>query len=252
MDQDAVRRWRVLRRPGGSFSSSPLVSPAHAHTDTFLQVHRICFALALFHLIHSLLLIGVKDTRTKRAAIQNGFVSSPVVHFRCHSLTARSSSQLVGTQGRPVACPRLRLVPHPERLLHQILLSHPLPPRFDHLHPHRPRPPRRLCPLVVRNLPRTVGGDRLALLEVDSHLVDPWPLRPHPRPHYRPVHLLQRQRLRAQHDPHHAQLDPLSRRLDPLHLAGDPGVEPPFRPRSKRDGRRVLQLPRHLGNRQPR
>ncbi|GAA6038803.1 hypothetical protein JCM8097_002899 [Rhodosporidiobolus ruineniae] len=38
-----------------------------------LAVHRICFALALFHLIHALLLIGVKDTRTKRAAIQNGW-----------------------------------------------------------------------------------------------------------------------------------------------------------------------------------
>ncbi|GAA6008316.1 hypothetical protein JCM10207_000083 [Rhodosporidiobolus poonsookiae] len=38
-----------------------------------LAVHRICFALALFHLILSLLLIGVKDTRTKRASIQNGW-----------------------------------------------------------------------------------------------------------------------------------------------------------------------------------
>ncbi|GAA5902351.1 Tms1p [Sporobolomyces salmoneus] len=38
-----------------------------------LAVHRICFALALFHMILSVLLIGVKDTRTKRAAIQNGW-----------------------------------------------------------------------------------------------------------------------------------------------------------------------------------
>lgn len=36
------------------------------------QVHRICFALALFHLILSAALIGVKDTRDKRAALQNG------------------------------------------------------------------------------------------------------------------------------------------------------------------------------------
>jgi hypothetical protein len=43
---------------------TPLVSP--------LEVHRICFALALFHGILGLLLIGVKDTRVKRAAIQNG------------------------------------------------------------------------------------------------------------------------------------------------------------------------------------
>lgn len=37
-----------------------------------LAVHRICFALALFHLILALLLVQVRDTRTKRAAIQNG------------------------------------------------------------------------------------------------------------------------------------------------------------------------------------
>ncbi|PWN48344.1 TMS membrane protein/tumor differentially expressed protein [Violaceomyces palustris] len=38
-----------------------------------LAVHRITFALALFHFILGCLLIGVKDTRTKRAAIQNGW-----------------------------------------------------------------------------------------------------------------------------------------------------------------------------------
>ncbi|KAM0787315.1 hypothetical protein ACM66B_007089 [Microbotryomycetes sp. NB124-2] len=38
-----------------------------------LAVHRICFALALFHAILAVTLIGVKDTRTKRAAIQNGW-----------------------------------------------------------------------------------------------------------------------------------------------------------------------------------
>ena len=34
-----------------------------------LAVHRISFALTLFHCILGLLLIGVKDTRTRRAAI---------------------------------------------------------------------------------------------------------------------------------------------------------------------------------------
>ncbi|KDN52824.1 TMS membrane protein/tumor differentially expressed protein [Tilletiaria anomala UBC 951] len=38
-----------------------------------LAVHRITFALALFHCILGLSLIGVKDTRDKRAAIQNGW-----------------------------------------------------------------------------------------------------------------------------------------------------------------------------------
>ncbi|PPQ69010.1 hypothetical protein CVT24_000085 [Panaeolus cyanescens] len=38
-----------------------------------LAVHRICFALALFHLLLSSALIGVRDTKDKRAAIQNGW-----------------------------------------------------------------------------------------------------------------------------------------------------------------------------------
>lgn len=37
------------------------------------QVHRITFALSLFHFILGMMLIGVQDTRTKRAAIQNGW-----------------------------------------------------------------------------------------------------------------------------------------------------------------------------------
>ncbi|EJD53006.1 TMS membrane protein/tumor differentially expressed protein [Auricularia subglabra TFB-10046 SS5] len=38
-----------------------------------LAVHRVCFALVLLHGILSALLIGVKDTRDKRASIQNGW-----------------------------------------------------------------------------------------------------------------------------------------------------------------------------------
>jgi len=38
-----------------------------------LAVHRICFALCLFHVLLSLSLIGVKDTKDKRASIQNGW-----------------------------------------------------------------------------------------------------------------------------------------------------------------------------------
>jgi hypothetical protein len=38
-----------------------------------LAVHRVCFALALFHAILSLSLVGVKESRDKRAAIQNGW-----------------------------------------------------------------------------------------------------------------------------------------------------------------------------------
>ncbi|CAA7265559.1 unnamed protein product [Cyclocybe aegerita] len=38
-----------------------------------LAVHRICFALALYHLLLSATLVGVQDTRNKRAALQNGW-----------------------------------------------------------------------------------------------------------------------------------------------------------------------------------
>ncbi|CAL1716600.1 unnamed protein product [Somion occarium] len=38
-----------------------------------LAVHRVCFALSLFHLIIGTLLIGVKDTKDIRAAVQNGW-----------------------------------------------------------------------------------------------------------------------------------------------------------------------------------
>jgi len=38
-----------------------------------LAIHRICFALSLFHLILSALLVGVQTTKEKRAEIQNGW-----------------------------------------------------------------------------------------------------------------------------------------------------------------------------------
>jgi len=48
-----------------------------------LAVHRVCFALTLFHAILSTSLIGVQDTRDKRAAIQNGCAStSPLFGWR--------------------------------------------------------------------------------------------------------------------------------------------------------------------------
>src|ERR1700761_4013987 len=40
-----------------------------------LAIHRICFALMVFHTLLSSLLVGVNNTKNKRAAIQNGFVS---------------------------------------------------------------------------------------------------------------------------------------------------------------------------------
>lgn len=38
----------------------------------YRQVHRFEFALVIFHSILALLLLGVKSTKAKRAAVQNG------------------------------------------------------------------------------------------------------------------------------------------------------------------------------------
>ncbi|KAI9316238.1 serine incorporator/TMS membrane protein [Dichotomocladium elegans] len=38
-----------------------------------IGVHRVCFALVLFHALLGILLLGVRDSRQKRAAIQNGW-----------------------------------------------------------------------------------------------------------------------------------------------------------------------------------
>ncbi|CAG8512437.1 9384_t:CDS:10 [Funneliformis caledonium] len=46
-----------------------------------LTVHRICFALSLFHFILGGLVVGVKDTRDPRAAIQNGWWGPKVIFW---------------------------------------------------------------------------------------------------------------------------------------------------------------------------
>ncbi|KAI9638995.1 serine incorporator/TMS membrane protein [Dioszegia hungarica] len=46
-----------------------------------LAVHRFCFALALFHLTLSALLVGVQSTKTKRAAIQNGWWGIKIIFY---------------------------------------------------------------------------------------------------------------------------------------------------------------------------
>lgn len=45
----------------------------------------------------------------------------------------------------------LPLLPHPEFLL-PLLRQLRLSPRFNHLHPNRPRTPHRFRPFLVRNL----------------------------------------------------------------------------------------------------
>lgn len=45
----------------------------------WVAVHRINFALGLFHLIFALLLLGVKSSKDTRAAIQNGYWGPKVI-----------------------------------------------------------------------------------------------------------------------------------------------------------------------------
>ena len=56
-----------------------------------LAVHRVCFALSLFHAILSASLIGIRDTRDKRAALQNGYVPMFLLSGQCSLL-----AQMVG------------------------------------------------------------------------------------------------------------------------------------------------------------
>lgn len=45
----------------------------------FAAVHRVNFALGIFHVIHAVLLIGVTNSRDKRAPIQNGFWGPKII-----------------------------------------------------------------------------------------------------------------------------------------------------------------------------
>ena len=72
-----------------------------------LAVHRVCFALALFHAILSTSLIGVRDTRDKRAVIQNGYAFTSLSFERRSRLV-----QMVGPQGSLVDYPRRRQLLH--------------------------------------------------------------------------------------------------------------------------------------------
>lgn len=67
MDCDGGRCYGVLA------VRMTLRDPESSVHIRWLQVHRICFALSLLHFILSALLVGVRDTKDKRASIQNGW-----------------------------------------------------------------------------------------------------------------------------------------------------------------------------------
>lgn len=65
--------WCLGSKSGPSASIPSVVDWDANLLNLFCKVHRITFALTLFHFILGIMLIGVQDTRTKRAAIQNGW-----------------------------------------------------------------------------------------------------------------------------------------------------------------------------------
>lgn len=64
--------WAIKRLESWSYDYIKITCRNGDACYGVLAVHRINFALGLFHLILAALLVGVKDTKTKRAAIQNG------------------------------------------------------------------------------------------------------------------------------------------------------------------------------------
>lgn len=130
-----------------------------------LAVHRICFALALFHAALAAMLVGVHDTRVKRAAIQNGCVGLFAV-----VCLASPFAQLVGSQGPCMDRPRPPLFCYTEFLLH-VLVSLCHLDRIGRLHPRRTRPLGRLCSFLVRDLPQQLGEQRLERMEIVRGLV---------------------------------------------------------------------------------
>ena len=64
--------WAIKKLEGLTLDYFP-VTCLGAECYGFVAVHRINFALGVFHMVLALLLIGVSDTKHPRAAIQNGF-----------------------------------------------------------------------------------------------------------------------------------------------------------------------------------
>lgn len=71
--------WAVKKLEGLLFNYVKLRCKGGAECHGFASVHRINFALGLFHLILALLLVGVHSTRNPRAGIQNGYWGPKIV-----------------------------------------------------------------------------------------------------------------------------------------------------------------------------
>lgn len=67
-----LTRWALNRLEHLTFDFLPIRCDGENCTG-WVAVHRINFALAMFHLILALLLLGVRSTKSGRAALQNGF-----------------------------------------------------------------------------------------------------------------------------------------------------------------------------------
>ncbi|KAF8476979.1 membrane protein TMS1 [Kalaharituber pfeilii] len=70
--------WAIKKLEHLAFDYLP-VNCFGAQCYGFVAVHRINFALGIFHLILALVLIGVNDSRHPRAAIQNGYWGPKII-----------------------------------------------------------------------------------------------------------------------------------------------------------------------------
>lgn len=67
-----LTNWALSKLNHLTFDFLPISCEGQKCTG-WVAVHRINFALGMFHVILSLLLLGVRSTRNSRASIQNGF-----------------------------------------------------------------------------------------------------------------------------------------------------------------------------------
>ena len=151
-----------------------------------LAAHRVCFALALFHAILSTSLIGVRDTRDKRAAVQNGYVPAFPLPERYSLLI-----QMVGTQSSPMDPPHRGQLLHSQRFLH-VLGKLRFPRRGHNFHPPRPRSSRRLRAQLVGDVPRELGGNGFEPVAMDHSWFNCRNVCCHHYPHRCPLRFLRR------------------------------------------------------------
>lgn len=160
-----------------------------------------------------------------------------------------SSSQVVGTEGSPMArSPRTHLL-HSKRLLHilgRLYNTH----RSMRIHPTRPRPPRRFRTYVVRNLSRKMGKLRRKFLAIHPSRFNRRDVRSSYHTHRAHVWILRRRTMHLKQILHLFQFGALYPRFDHMHPPSHSGSKSSFRFSTSEYGSYVLYLSHHVGTRE--